>query len=117
LQISDNIYNAMKEMKAFNYDHIYLHPKLKGQEERIYLILNELFDYFLETLNDNNKLDDIMNGNYYNYPCEVFAIYLKDIEYSDSMNKGQVVGDFIAGMTDNFALYCFENLFYVQAII
>jgi len=117
LQFSDNIYNAMKEMKDFNYDNIYLHPKLKGQEERIFLILNELFNYFLETLNDNTRCGDIMNGNYYSYPCEIFATYLKDIEYSDSMNKGRVVGDFIAGMTDNFALYCFENLFYVHAII
>ncbi len=58
-----------------------------------------------------------MNGNYPNYPCEVFAQFLNDMKYPDNTNKGQMVSDFVAGMTDNFALDCFGSLFTVQAII
>ncbi len=90
---------------------------MTGQKERIYLILNELFDYFLDILENNNKLDKIIEGTYPNYPCEVFAQFLKDMEYSKDTNKGQIVSDFVVGMTDNFTLSCFASLFHVQAIV
>jgi len=117
LEFSDRIYSAMKEMKDYNYDQIYLNPKLKGQEERIYLILDQLFYYFLDILKDTSKYNDLLEDKYSNYPCEVFSTYLKDVKYSNSMNEGQVTGDFIVGMTDNFALNCFETLFSVRSII
>jgi len=117
LEFSDRIYNAMKELKAYNYDKIYLNPKLKGQEERIYLILDQLFYYFLDILEDDTKCNDLLSGKFSNYPCEVFSTYLKDIEYSNEMNKGLVAGDFIVGMTDNFTLNCIETLFSVRSII
>lgn len=117
LQFPDNVFSAMKAMKDFNNQKIYLHPKLAGQEERIYLMLNELFKYFLDILEDNNKLNQLNEGKYPNYPCAVFAQFLKDMEYPDSTNKGQIVTDFIVGMTDNFALSCFEDLFHVKSII
>lgn len=118
LQFSDKIYATMLEMKDFNYKSIYLHPKLTGQKERIYLIMNELFGYFLDILKDDNKYQNIVtNKNYPNYPCKVFVIFLEDMEYPHNTNKGQIVSDFIVGMTDNFTLGCFENLFTVQSII
>jgi len=118
LQFSEEIYAAMREMKDFNYNSIYFHPKLTGQKERIYLMLNELFGYFLDILEDGNKYNNIvMNNDYPNYPCKVFAIFLKDMEYPQNMNKRQIVSDFIVGMTDNFTLSCFQSLFYVQAIV
>jgi len=117
LQFSDKIYSVMLEMKDFNYNSIYFHPKLAGQEERIYLILKELFNYFLNILEDKNKLDELYAGNYPNYPCEVFTQFLKDMDYLDYENKGQIVSDFITGMTDNFALTCFEDLFQVKSVV
>jgi dGTPase len=117
LRFSDEIYAAMLEMKAFNYRSIYLHPKLTGQDKRIYLILNELFNYFLDILGDDNKLRELNKGKYPNYPCEVFTVFLKDMRYPKDTNKGQIVSDFIVGMTDNFALSCFESLFTVQSVV
>lgn len=117
LQFSNEIYAAMVEMKDFNYKSIYHHPKLIGQDERIYLILNELFTYFLDILEDTNKLSQLNKRNYQNYPCEVFAQFLDDMKYPWNIKKGQIISDFVAGMTDNFALTCFEDLFYVKSII
>ena len=114
LQFSDNVFAAMIEMKKFNYDKIYLHAKLKGQEERVHLVLNELFDYFLVILENSKSSGKIKKVN---YPCKVFAIFLNDMKYPKQEDSGQIVSDFIAGMTDNFALTCFEDLFHVQSII
>lgn len=40
----------MVEMKTFNYSRIYLRDELAGQRNRIFLILDELFNYFLLSL-------------------------------------------------------------------
>jgi dGTPase len=117
LQFSNQIYEYMIKMKAFNYRSIYLHPKLIGQDERIYLILKELFNYFLDILENKKRIKEFKKGIYPNYPCEVFHQFLKDMKYLGSSKKGQIISDFISGMTDNFALNCFENLFTVQSIV
>ena len=117
LQFSDNVFSAMKTMKDFNYQKIYLHTKLVGQEERIYLTLNELFVYFLDILEDSNKLSKIIDVPHSDYPCKVFVDFLKDMRYPSDTNKAQIATDFIVGMTDNFALTCFEELFHVKSII
>lgn len=117
LKFSANVFSAMKAMKEFNYQKIYLHPKLVGQERRIYLTLNELFGYFLDILEDSNKSSKIMGEPQTDYPCGVFADFLKDMNYPSDTNKAQIATDFIVGMTDNFALTCFEDLFQVKSII
>jgi len=120
LKFSDNIFSAMETMKKFNYQKIYRHPKLVGQERRIYLILKDLFDYFLDILEDSNKFSKIMNEPQIDYPCAVFIDFLNDMKYpsyTSYTDKVQIVTDFIVGMTDNFALACFEDLFYVKSII
>jgi dGTPase len=117
LKFSDNVFSAMKTMRDFNNLKIYLHPKLIGQERRIYLILNELFGYFLDILEDSNKFSKIMDEPQTDYSHRVFAEFLKDMHYPNYNNKAQIATDFIVGMTDNFALTCFEDLFYVKSII
>jgi dGTPase len=117
LRFSDKIFKAMLGMKKFNYDSIYRHPKLVGQKKRIHLILNELFTYFLDVLEHSAKSKKLNNGSFPNYPCEIFAQFLRDMKYPGHTKKGQIVSDFVAGMTDNFALNCFESLFTVKSIV
>ena len=116
LKFSDDIFSAMKAMKEFNNQKIYQHPKLLGQEERIYLTLKELFGYFLDILEDSSKFGKIMDIPP-DYPCRVFADFYKEMDYSSDSSKAQIATDFIVGMTDNFALSCFEELFHVKSII
>ena len=110
----------MKTMKNFNNRKIYRHPKLVGQERRVYLTLKELFGYFLDILEDSNKFSKIMGKHQTDYPRAVFADFLTDMKYpsyTSYTDKAQIVTDFIVGMTDNFALTCFEDLFYVKSVI
>lgn len=117
LQFSDEVYEAMVEMKSFNLRAIYQHPKLAGQDERIYLVLKELFAYFLDIVDDSSRLGELDSDDYPNYPCRVFAEFRRDMAYPETTSKEQVVTDFVAGMSDNFALGCFGDLFSVQAIV
>ena len=62
-------------------------------------------------------MEEIRNGNYKDYPCEVCAIFLNDMGYPEETNKAQIASDFVSGMTDNFAMECFENLFQIRAVV
>jgi len=117
LKFSDKVFSAKKAMKAFNSKRIYQHPKLDGQKKRIYLTLNELFGYFLDILEDNNKFSRIMSENQPKSALAAFAEFMEDMDYPSDANKAQIVTDFVVGMTDNFALTCFEELFQVKSII
>jgi len=104
-------------MKKFNDRKIYRHPKLVGQDRRIYLTLKELFGYFLDILEDSNKFNKITTENQTESALIAFAQFMRDMQYPNDTNKAQIVTDFIAGMTDNFALTCFQELFQVKSII
>jgi dGTPase len=120
LKFSDNVFSALETMKDFNTQKIYWHVKLIGQERRIHLILNELFGYFSDILEDNIKFSKIMDEPQTDHPCGVFADFLNDMKYpsyTTYTDKAQIVTDFIVGMTDNFALTCFQDLFHVKSII
>lgn len=116
LQFSERVFNAMVEMKTFNYSRIYLSDELAGQRNRIFLILDELFNYFLKVQMDSKQLERLRKGNHNNYPCKVFTIFLDDMQYPEETNKAQIASDFVSGMTDNFAMNCFKSLFQVHAI-
>ncbi len=115
LKYSDRIYRALVRMKKFNYSKIYGSKELIGQEERIFLILNELFCYFIKLLNDDELFE--AKANNHDYYCRVFAVFLKDMKYPKEANQGQIASDFVTGMTDNFAMNCFEDLFTIQRVI
>lgn len=117
LEYSDEVYAAMKEMKLFNYEKIYHHPKILSQKERIYLILNELFNYFLDILEDKTKYSKIESAEYPNESFRIFAEFLNDMNYSEHSSKGKITSDFIVGMTDNFAMHCFNSLFNIESVV
>lgn len=116
LQFSDRVYDALVKMKkSFNQKQIYSSGALKGQEGRIYGILNELFKHFLKLPIRKALLDSKPNNQ--NYYTNVFKEFLNDMHYPVTTSKGQIVSDFIAGMTDNFAMACFQDLFEIQRVI
>ena len=116
LQFSDKVYDALVEMKeSFNYKRIYNRIELKGQRKRIFGIINVLFNHFLNLLTHKALLDSKTN-NHSDY-IEVFKQFLTDMQYPSTTSKAQKVSDFIAGMTDNFAMACFEDLFEIKRVI
>lgn len=115
LEFSDTTYKALADMKRFNDSRIYSSAVLVEQEPRIFLMLNELFHYFLGLLSNPDSLQARANGQ--DYYCRVFADFLEDMQYPIATGKAQKVSDFIAGMTDNFAMACFQELFVVTTVI
>jgi dGTPase len=110
LMYSEKIFQSMEEMRDFNDKNIYQKQELSGQRNRIQLIFNQIFDHFLKELEQGT-------GKHKDYYCLTFAEFIRDMKYTVETPDAQKVVDFIAGMTDNFALGCFEDLFSIERVI
>lgn len=93
IKISNNIYQAMQELKEFNEKNIYAKANDQNNLNYFKTVLNSLFKEYLEELK-KNELDE----NFKNY------LENMDKEYYLNNSKERIVIDYIAGMTDNFCI-------------
>lgn len=109
---SDEVYGAFVEVKDFNYRRIYTSPALTGYHQYFGRILETLFTYVgeiferygLDTeayLRENNTLA----ARFGDYVCKMEAFYGKEESPPE-----QVVFDYIAGMTDDFAIESVQEI-------
>lgn len=89
IKMSSEIETAMNELRHWMFDHVYMSPTAKEEEPRARGLVQMLFFHYLE--------------NFDQIPDE----YLFNVDD----NEVQIVIDFVAGMTDRFALKTYEKLF------
>ena len=89
---SQEIADYLQELKKFNYQNIYLHPKTKTNLPLIQNCYETLFAHYLTQLKNGHttKPVDIMTD--------------MDASYLASHKPAAMVCDYIAGMTDDFFL-------------
>lgn len=100
LSLSDDVFDAIKKLKKFNYEHIYAKA---NSDER--LMLYE--DMFRKVF--NKCLDDIKKDN---KDGHIFTIFLSDMDpaYLENTSDERKVIDYIAGMTDDFLLSEYNSI-------
>jgi dGTPase len=94
LSFSPDISTALKKLKDFNYEHIYLNPKIKQNSRIIEQLFRHLFDTFLEDLVKKRRTSVI------------FTHFLEDMskKYIEAHRSEEIIRDFLAGMTDSYFL-------------
>lgn len=128
---SPRINSAVRSLYDFNYDRIYRHPRVARHSENIHGIIKLLFEKLCEHLMKNeehgekNKGENTTGENTTgeNTAGENTAGVFTQLEYflrytscEQNAPAAQVVMDFIAGMTDNYAVRCFEELYIPRGI-
>jgi len=100
LEFSERTANALRELKRFNYQAIYLNEKLKPERKKIEKGFNILFETFSEDLEQSNRNSDI------------FRHFLdqKNENYISETKNAEKVRDFIASMTDRYFKYQLEKI-------
>lgn len=101
IAFSDEASHALKRLKRFNLERIYLNSRIKQYSATIQKLFEILFGQYFEDLEKGNQ------------DSQIFAGFLKDMsdEYVQSHHPAEVVRDFIAGMTDRYFLdQCPDNL-------
>ncbi len=103
---SDQVYNAFLTVKNFNYEHIYMSPALTSYHHYFERILVTIHDY-LTDLFDRFGIDvdrylgeqNTLAGRFGDYVDKMSVFYERD-----ATQPGVVVFDYLAGMTDQFAI-------------
>jgi dGTPase len=109
---SDPMHELIKELGKFNYDKIYRHPEMLIYEKMGQNIIKELFEHF-------SQLYLEFGHNYKEYQArtltidKMFGTFLEHLEdrYKQEGNvPNRIVTDYIAGMTDLFALDAMQQI-------
>ncbi len=87
IAFSDELWGKLKEIRKFLFSNMYRAPPVMEQRRRVTIALNELFPAFMT---DPSMLPDRWRGD---------ATALED-----ETSRARLVADYIAGMTDRFAL-------------
>ena len=95
ISMSEDVYKAMWDLRQFMFDRVYLASRAKAEEIKAGSIVKWLYYYFME-----NTLE---------LPEEFKKQLIK-------MGNERVICDYIAGMTDRYAINKFQELFIPEAL-
>lgn len=100
IKMSDKVYEALVELKQFNYDNIYSKANTKEEEQNFELIFRTLYDIYEYQITNNLK------------ESKIFTIFLDkmDSKYLEETSISRKVIDYLAGMTDDYIQQEFNNL-------
>ena len=100
LCMSDKVFNAVKALKQFNYDHIYSKSNTKEMLDLYEDMFRQVFKHCLNDIKNNNR-----DGH-------IFTIFLNDMDekYLNSTSDERKVIDYIAGMTDDFMVKEYNSI-------
>lgn len=93
--MSDEVREAMIELRRFMFEHVYKNPIAKGEEVKAKAMIGQLFYFYKEHI-------DFLPGK-----------YLRMMDAGEGEER--VICDYIAGMTDQYAITKFSEYFLPQA--
>ena len=101
IAFSPEVSEAVKQLKSFNLEHIYMNSRIKKHIHRIKKLFEMLFETYLEDMQNQRE------------SSVVFKRFLKDMKqsYIQCHQPAEIVRDFISGMTDRYFLsQCPESM-------
>lgn len=111
VQFSDNRYELLCQLKTFNYKNIYNHPSLKENEKTIGKLISNLYihlhDFYKEyefDLPAYQQSQYIVDQHFGQYLTKRLSLYQKE------SLKERCVVDFIAGMSDIYAMQAAKEI-------
>lgn len=103
---SDSVFDAVEAFSEFNYSHIYRSKILDGYEKYFRRVLGLITTYLEDIYRDYGLEEEgyagernMLAAGFYNHIKEMKSVY---IEHEGSERR--MIIDYVAGMTDNFAL-------------
>lgn len=96
IKFSDEVWEAMTELRRFMFKNVYLGDILKVERNKAKFILENLIDY------------------YYKNPQDLKGIY-KEIAEKEGLKRA--VADYISGMSDDYCLNTFNSIFVPKVVI
>ncbi len=99
ISLSDEIFAALKNLRSFNFERIYIHPKLKVESKKIERSYRYLFTALLDDF-EKQKNESYLARHYLKNKSE---------KYLSETTPVQKIIDYISGMTDSFFVRTLER--------
>ena len=106
VDISLEVFKALKILRTFNFDTIYYHSLLKSESKKIEVAYQLLFSKIFATWKQKGK-ESLLWTHF---------LRGKNVEYVEGTPAVLLVRDFMAGMTDGYFLRLFHELFVPRTI-
>ncbi len=90
--MSEEVEKAMKNLRTFMFERVYTNPEAKSEEGKAEVLMETLYDYYMVHI---EKL-----------PKDLLFLMEKQGE-----NRERVVCDYLASMTDRFAIATYEEIY------
>lgn len=94
ITLSKEVDEAMRELRSFMFDNVYMMPTAKREEERAGYMISSMYDYFIK---NPDKLPSVYQDLLKKYPIET------------------VICDYLSSMTDRYAISTFSQIFIPQS--
>jgi dGTPase len=96
IQMSEEIQEAMSALRSIMFQDVYTNPVAKKEEQKADKMLSELYEYYLE------------------HP-ETMSKEYRELVLNKGINPNQAVCDYISGMTDQYSMEKFREIFIPKA--
>ena len=100
IKMSNRVYDAINELKRFNYENVYNRANSSDDLEKYELMFRTLFKKYLRDVKEKNNDSDIY---------QIFLGNMDDRYLINSTDEQQVI-DYIAGMTDDYFINQYEKI-------
>ncbi|MBN1636875.1 MAG: HD domain-containing protein [Deltaproteobacteria bacterium] len=104
ISYSQRIFQALSELKAFNYENIYLNEKVKKESDKIKAMYALIFASLADAIESDDQNSPIFTQ---------FLVHMTP-EYEEHHIPSEIVRDFIASLTDSAFLRLFYTLYVPQ---
>ena len=88
--MSEDVENAMNALRKFMFENVYIGSAAKKEEVKVFGIIEGIFNYYIQ--------------NPQNLP-----VHIQEIAWKEGVERA--VCDYIAGMSDKFAVYTFNDIY------
>ncbi len=99
LSFSPTVFDALNQLKDWNYKNIYLNPKKSSQDAKIKTMFQAVLAECMDELGSSKKVTGI--NHWFNSMNEA---------YKSKTSKSRVVADYVSGMTDDFLMNTYKEI-------
>ncbi len=112
ISLSEERFNVMMELYNFSAEYIYHHPAIERYRTYCTKIVEDLFDYLVNIYSNWDM--DLERYEKSVVPLDVrfggFLRTMKEVYSKERAGAKHIVRDYIAGMTDGYALRCMREI-------
>lgn len=91
IQMDERVGKATLDLRTYMFDHVYYNTTVKSEDQKVRIILEQIYNYY------KANMDKLPNE---------FLIHGEN-----ELSNDDRITDYIAGMTDRFAIHCWKDLF------